>query len=183
MRNRLRVMLAVVLLALAAAPAMVWARYVDCADALDVGKAFTDSVIQRYGGWGESSVATVQGCSEFRAKEEVLGYFLPVSPRGYIMVNPLTQMDPVKAYSTESDLDVTQEGGFAKLLKDTMGKTRNFLERSYGPLERIPDTLEIGPAKNRESWDHLLGQGPLLQDLAGETAVSSLTMGPLLTSS
>jgi len=65
-----------------------------------------------------------------------------------------------------------------------MGRTRDFLEHSYGRLETIPDEAVLAPPSTRAQWDYLLGQGPEYAAVAGgETAVSSLTTGPLLTSS
>jgi hypothetical protein len=164
-------------------PAAGWARHVDCADATIAGENFKNLVIERLGGWGESPTATVEGCQVFKEKGRVVGYFLKVAPKGYIMLNPLTQMDPVKAYSTESDLDLFKPTGFTRLLRDAMGRTRDEIEKHHGSLELLPDDVELAPPQTRAQWDALLGQAPDTVTLAPDTAVSSLTTGPLLTTS
>jgi hypothetical protein len=184
MRKIWQILPAAMLVALVAGPAMVWARPVDCGDALAAGNTFKDMVIQRDGGWGESPAAIIEGCQEFTQRGKLLGYFLPVAPKGYIIINPLTQLSPVKAYSTESDLDITKQGGFVKLLRDTMGAARTFLVKNYGPLQTIPDEVELAPRENRKTWDRLLGSTPAPDAAAGESVPASLlTVGPLLTSS
>jgi len=169
---------------LLSSPTTGWARQTDCTDALIAGEKFKGIVIERLGGWGASPTATIEGCTEFSDQGRLLGYFLPVAPKGFIMVNLLTQMDPIKAFSAESDLDISRQDGFAKLFRDTMGATHDFLEKTYGPLEAIPDEAEMSPPSTRAQWHYLLGQGPeYAGEPGGETVVSSLRVGPLLQSS
>jgi hypothetical protein len=183
-RQGSRLMMAVVLLVVASTPALVWARHVGCADVLIAGAAFRSMVTDHYGRRGDSSTATIEGCQEFKGQGKLLGYFLPVSPKGYIMINQLTQMSPVKAFSTESDLDITRDERFARLLRDTMGATRDFLGEQYGPLAKIPEDVDLTPMKNRETWNFLLGQDPAPSTKMDESPGNSwMTVGPLLTSS
>jgi hypothetical protein len=185
MKKKWQIITATMLLILVAAPALVSARHVDCQDVLAAGETFKDQVIQREGGWGEFPSAWIQGCQEFTQGGKLLGFLLPVSPRGYILMNPLTQLEPVKAYSTESDLDVAEQGGFTKLLRDRMEKSRDFLEKAYGRLRDIPDHVQLAPTENRARWDRLQARLPeFIGETAGETgetAQPTMTVGPLLT--
>lgn len=166
----------VLVFAIVSAPVWCWARQVDPYEAMKVGEKFLQQVMERHGGWGEAKEAYITGCQEFRDGDRFLGYFLPVHPRGYIMLNPLTQLSPVKAYSETSNLDITQEQGFARLLKDTMGATLEFLETNYGSLDALPET-GIAPESNKQEWDFLLGSGP------PPPVKGRATVGPLLSTS
>ena len=184
MKKKWQIITVTMLLILMAAPALVLARHVDCQDALAAGEAFKDQVIQRQGGWGEFPSAWIQGCQEFTQRGKLLGYLLPVSPRGYILMNPMTQLEPVKAYSTESDLDIAEQEGFTKLLRDRMEQSRDFLEKTHGRLRDIPDHVQLAPPENRARWDRLQAQLPeFIGETAGETGETTLptmTVGPLL---
>jgi hypothetical protein len=168
--------LVIALFAVVSAPVWCWARQVDPYEATKVGEGFLRQVMERHGGWGDAKDAYITGCQEFIGDGRFLGYFLPVHPRGYIMVNPLTQLSPVKAYSETSNLDITKEKGFARLLKDTMGATLEFLETNYGSLDAVPEA-GIAPESNKQEWDFLLGSGP------PPPVKSRATVGPLLSTS
>jgi hypothetical protein len=184
MKKHWQAILGLMLVILVTAPAMVSAKQVDCTEALAAAETFKNQVIQRDGGWGQFPLASIEGCQEFTRDGKLLGFFLPVSPKGYIMVNPLTQLEPVKGYSTESDLDTSATGGVTKLLRDTMGATRDTLENGYGSLKDLPEYGQIAPQGNQDHWDRLLGRDSTSGGEAGvdSVPVTSLTVGPLLTS-
>ncbi|MEM4235200.1 MAG: hypothetical protein QXU75_08645 [Candidatus Methanomethylicaceae archaeon] len=145
-----------------------------CSEALTAGNSFLNEVIERFGSWGGEANPYIKGCQEFTDnKGRVVGYFLPVVPKGYIMLNTLTQLSPVMAYSETSDLNVSSQRGMAQLLRDYMGDTRDFLEKKYGKLENVPE-FGIAPDSNREMWDYYLKKGP------APKRDSDVVVGPLL---
>lgn len=156
-------------------PSFSHSRQVDLYEATVVAENFLKQVIHRYGGWGDAKEAYITDCKEFTDEGLLLGYFFPVKPRGYIMVNLLTQLPPIKAYSETSDLDITAEVGFTRLLKDTMKSTLDSLNREYGSLDALPET-GIAPKANQEDWNYFLGITP-------PPKRERATVGPLLSTS
>ncbi|MBN2170508.1 MAG: VCBS repeat-containing protein [Candidatus Krumholzibacteriota bacterium] len=124
-----------------------------------VGERFLVNQLARDGAWAGASDARVLGCEPLVQDGRKLGYWLPVAPRGYIVVSLLRELPAVKAWSTECDLDPAAEAGLPALLKDAMAGTLDYLEKNYGDLEALP--ASVAPAENRESWIRLLsGDAP-----------------------
>jgi hypothetical protein len=165
-------------------PQMGNARVVDGGDALTVAENFVAHTIQRQGGWGEAKMAHTQYCEALTREDgRLLGYYVPVSPDGFVVVSLLTQLAPVKSYSTTGQLDLTATQGYTQLLRDAMGGVVDFLEYNYGTLEMVPET-GVAPASNTGEWDYFSGVASSLPlpDGAGTTS-ETVTTGGLLQSS
>ena len=131
---------------------------VSMSEAMGVAKNWVDLIIEKKGHWGGSWRATVMDCTELRRGERVLGYFCPVSPRGYLAISLYKVLAPVKFYSTTGSLDSESEIGMADLIKDVMERVLDALEMHVGPIETassrsIQDIMEID---YRSAWDDIL---------------------------
>lgn len=91
------------------------------------------------------------------------------------MLNALTQLNPVMAYSETSDLNTASDKGMTQLLRDYMGATRDYLESKYGSIDRVPET-GVAPDSNQQEWNYYLRKGPR------PSRDSSVVVGPLLNS-
>lgn len=156
------------LISIVLVPALAWATIMGSTDARQVGDDWISHITERYGSWGGAEDAYISDMEEFKGGDGLLlGYKFSIHPKGHIMVSLLSQLPPVKSYSTQYDFDVDEEGGYPALLRDTMEATLEFLENNYGPLDQLPEE-GISPASNKESWDWLLGIGPRPVRDAGE---------------
>lgn len=141
-------------------PSLTWAAIMGPTDAEGVAKDWISKIIERQGSWAGAKDAYISDGDEFKGADgQLLGYKFSIHPKGHILISLLTQLPPVKSYSTQSDFDVNEDEGYPALLRDTMGATLDFLVDNYGPLDLLPEE-GIGPASNAESWDWLLGEGP-----------------------
>ena len=144
--------LGMLLIIASALPAL--AASVSLEEARQVGEQFLANHLAREGAWAGTADARVLGCEPLAREGRKLGYWLPVAPRGYIVVSLLRELPAVKAWSTEGGFDPAAEAGLPALLKDTMAGTLDFLEENYGDLEALP--ASVAPAANRDSWIRLL---------------------------
>ncbi|MCP4545609.1 MAG: hypothetical protein GY835_03955, partial [bacterium] len=106
--------------------------------------------------WGDRAASEIAGCNEIIRDGRMLGYWVPIEPRGFIVVSLLRELPAIKAWSTETDFDPTAEEGLSALLMDTMGATLDFIEAEFGTLNYLP---EIAPASNKQSWQWLVENG------------------------
>ncbi|MCP4545607.1 MAG: hypothetical protein GY835_03945, partial [bacterium] len=106
--------------------------------------------------WGDRAASEIAGCNEIIRDGRMLGYWVPIEPRGFIVVSLLRELPAIKAWSTETDFDPTAEEGLSALLMDTMGATLDFIEAEFGTLDHLP---EIAPASNKQSWQWLVENG------------------------
>lgn len=149
------------------------AAAVGAVEAKQVAQSWLSYIIDKDGNWGGTTQAYVSSLQELRSDGRLLGYKFSVHPTGYILVSTMTQLPPVKAFSTTSDIDVEASRGFAALLKDTITATLDYLEKDYGNLNQLPEN-GVAPQSNRDAWDWLLGK----RDEPG--ADQDVMSGPLL---
>ena len=143
-------------------PTLTWARIIGPTDAEKVANDWISNITERYGSWAGAKDAYISDSDEFKGVDGrlLLGYKFSIHPKGHIMVSILSQLPPVKSYSTQYDFDVDEETGYAALLRDTMTGTLDFFKRTITvPLDQLPEE-GLGPASNEASWDWLLGDGP-----------------------
>lgn len=98
--------------------------------------------------WGwNSPTSALLPVSELSAKGELLAYCIPVSGGGYIVVPAYRELPPITAYSSTSNLNPTDEDGFAGLLKDALSYkldlVRTVLNTPKPPVEWTPVVKEI----------------------------------------
>ncbi|MCP4548537.1 MAG: hypothetical protein GY835_18935 [bacterium] len=138
--------------------------------AQSVGLNFIHERIER----GDADRAVTAGrCSPLYSDGHLIGYHLPLRPRGHLILSPLTEMPPIKAYSFECDFDPDLEVGYTALIRDVLRTTLTFLTENYGDLNDLP--AEVDQAGNRSGWARLL---------TGERSLrEEITVGPILTSS
>ena len=116
-------------------------------EALTIARNYVNFILCNEGNWGGSDSAKVIHIEEFNRADRVLGYFCPIEPQGFLVVSLYKELAPVKAYSTQSNLDPANKEGLTDLIKDKMEHILDALETHLGrPLradDRIDDLLEI----------------------------------------
>jgi len=120
-----------------------------------------EMVIAAVGDWGGATRAWVDGCTELRRGELLLGYFCPIRPRGYIVVSPYETLAPAKFYSTTVRHDLESEVGMGGLIKDVLEREVTTLEAHVASLRATgSEAGELGLAiDHHDTWDQLLGGG------------------------
>ena len=93
-------------------------------------------IIRNTGAWGGAPTATTYEVVEFKRGDQLLGYFCPVEPQGFVLVSLLRELPPVKGYSTSSDLDPNSDEGPADLFKTTIKNVLDQVEARVGPVDK-----------------------------------------------
>ncbi len=149
-----------------------------------VARNWLTEVVFRNGSWAGSTTPSIADIQELVADDRVLARCFSIAPRGYVVVPVLKNLPPVTAYSQESELDVTQQFGFAQLLRDVLShRTRLFID-TYGSLEASqPPTGDVLLDRiNRAQWDRLaLGPAEFASQVRAGAFRDRGTVGPLLT--
>jgi len=83
----------------------------------------------------------------------LLGYHLPLSPAGHVLVSSRLELPPVKSFSFETDFDPADEGGYSALLMESLAATEAFLSENEGNLGA---KVEMVFERHRATWRDLL---------------------------
>jgi hypothetical protein len=116
----------------------------------------------------------------------VLAKCYSISPQGYVVVPVLKELPPIKAYSTESNLNVNDEGGFALYLREMLEHRVTLFIDMYGGMEaRQPASDEslFGTAHRSEWNTFTLDKKSIQAKLTAGAALEAQSAGPLLSSS
>jgi len=154
-------------------------------EARQVGRNWLNYIVFQQGSWDGSSNPEVSGYEDIIANDTVLARCFHVSPLGYVIVPVLKDLHPVKAYSDENNLDLSEPDGFSAMLREVLQHNIQTFVDIYGSMEAVPsaqDPIILAPYHRRE-WDKFL-----VSDQAFETALAAKSfqpleqLGPLLTS-
>jgi hypothetical protein len=129
-------------------------------EALTVAENWIVKVMNNKGHWGGSDWAQVEGIQEFKRGDRVIGYFCYVKPVGFIVTSLRKELAPIKAYSTESNLDPESDEGLADLLKMKMEGILDAMEKPVRLFNttksyNVNNMLEID---YRPVWEELCGE-------------------------
>ncbi len=152
-------------------------------EAYRAAKSWLKFILERDGQWAGTTMPTLGNLGELRKGGMTAAYYVPVSPRGYIVLSTLRDFAPIMAYSTESNLDPRAEEGMAGLLKDVGLARITYTLQQFGSLEaaRLDEIDRDTSAQNREIWSRLLGpEGADWKELSQVLPTASGRAGPLM---
>jgi len=134
-----------------------YAKLVTMIEAQVVAEHWIALIIAKKGSWGGEGSASAEDIKELKRKGRTVGYFCKVHPKGYIILSLRKEFVPVKAYSAVSDLDPEKETGMADLIKGSMEKIVDKVEKELGRIDSIPsDALKNVLHKNYlDAWEFL----------------------------
>jgi len=142
--------------------------------------------VAEIGPWAGSSDPYIEAVEDLVVDGEILAVIYSIAPDGYVVVPVLKEMAPVKAYSTDSRLDSSQEHGMKDLLRLVMADRAKIFIEWYGSLEAVqPDkavTL-FGPEHRRLWTDFTREKAAFLNSLSTSGLKDTRDVGPLLTTS
>ena len=176
----------IALLALLLCAVSGYAETANSDEALQVGRNWLSYIVSQKGSWSGTTKPEIIDYDEITAGDTVLATVFNVSPRGYIVVPVLKNLHPVKAYSDECNLDLTEPDGMALMLKEVLQHHVGSFADIYGSLEAVPsdqDPVLLAPHHRRE-WDKFAVSDEIFQaELASKSFQAMEDLGPLLTSS
>lgn len=147
-----RVLLIIALALLPAATAE--AQRVSSTAAAAVARNWVTLQIARNGAWGGSPEALSGAAQEMYRGKRLVGYFVPVSPQGYVVVSLRQELEAVKAYSETDTIDPKSDAGMADLIKGRMERIIKAIEAAAGPIDtaRTEDVAKLLETDHRPSW-------------------------------
>jgi len=84
-------------------------------------------------GWTDAQPPKPSAAQTFERDKEVVGYYFGLGKSGYVVIPACRELPPITAYSTDSRLNVTDEDGFAGLLKDALQAKRKLVREVFDP--------------------------------------------------
>lgn len=141
-------------------------------------------VVHERGGWGGDPQPTIREVRDLIGDQGVLARCYSISPRGHVVVPVLKDLPPVKVYSEDCGLDVTERAGFAGLLREVLEKYARVYTERYGSLgasvpRGVPAPFGAG---HRANWDRFTLDPPAFRRGLDEGRIAPRAeVGPLLT--
>lgn len=84
-------------------------------------------------GWKDAQPSKPSAAQTFERDKEIVGYYFGLGKSGYVVIPACRELPPITAYSTDSRLNVTDEDGFAGLLKDALQAKRKLVREALDP--------------------------------------------------
>ena len=143
-------------------------------------------IVQTEGEWAGITAPEITGRNPIlHDNGTVLAYSYDIAPIGFVVVPALKDLPPVKVYSDENGLDLSETDGMAQMIKEVIREKSQTFEEYYGSLDAVqPDkgTLLIDPI-HRSQWDTFTkSPGDFLQDIVSKDGSDTYRQaGPLLT--
>jgi hypothetical protein len=113
-------------------------------------------IVHENGDWAGSSNPEIIDVQEIVGDNGlVMAKCYSIAPQGFVVVPVLKELPPIKAYSTESNLNVTDDGGMALYLREMLEHRINLFIDKYGGLEaRQPVSEEsLLGTSHRAEWN------------------------------
>ena len=122
-----------------------------------VARNWVALIVRARGAWAGSADPQAGAAQELRRGGRLLGYFVPVTPTGYVVISLRRELEPVKAYSDESNLDPNADQGMAALIKDGLGRVLDVVESRAGPARQAAsaDVVALMEVDYRPLWQEL----------------------------
>ena len=149
-----------------------------------VCRNWLSQVVHDKGDWAGETNPDILKAEALVEDGQVLGRCFAIAPTGYVVVPVLKELPSVKAYSTESNLNVSDTGGFTQLLKDVISDRMRLYKKIYGSIDVAqPDTGEVLLGRgNRERWDRYAVSSEEFDKFLNKSGRSPMDIvGPLLT--
>ncbi len=149
-----------------------------------VCRNWLSQVVYDKGDWAGETNPDILKAEELVQDGQILGHCFAIAPTGYVMVPVLKELPSIKAYSTESNLNVSDTGGFTQLLKDVLTDRLRLYEDIYGSIEAAqPATGEVLLGRgNRERWDRYAVSTEEFDKFLNKSGRSPMdVVGPLMT--
>ncbi len=103
------------------------------------------------GTWAEDIRPEIRESHDILVEGRLVGRLYLIDPQGYIVVPVLKELPPVKLYSDETEIYVSEDGGMMELIRDVLKDRTDYFIQEYGSLEAEQTDKEGNP--HRAMWD------------------------------
>lgn len=138
---------------------------------------------QERGAFPGTASPQVTRVQEIQAGGTLLGLVISLSPTGHVVVPILKEMQPIRAYSDETDVDMNQTDGYAQLIRESLQSRVDLYVATYGSLDAVQPAVgsTLFAREYRTQWDQLLvDQNQFKTTLNGTARIKREGVGPLL---
>ncbi len=149
----------------------------------NVARNWVTEMTLRTSNWAGETTPVLGGVHEISQDGTLLARYYDVSPRGYVVVPVLKEINPVMLYSDESNLDASQEGGMLQLIRDVLTERMELFRQAFGDLNAVQPAIGDVPfdRSQRARWDRLAVTAREFRPDQSQAVLAE--GGPLITSS
>lgn len=138
------------------------------------------------GRWGGASDPEIMSMTEITLGDTLLARCYRIAPSGFVVVPALKELPPINAYSEETQIDVNDSGGLARLIGDVLIHRARMYVKAYGSLDAaqpvIGDVM-LG-REHGEQWVRFAVEPTIFRAALGRgSQKNSASVGPLLSTS
>ncbi len=143
------------------------------------------TIVSEEGAWAGDSEPQILAAHGIYSRDTLLATWYDISPQGFVIVPVLKEMQPVKAYSDEYDLNAAQDGGFLDMLREMLVQRMRYYASQAGSLDAAQSAAEpVFDPEQRTKWDrYTLNTKEFAQILTTTAQQAVSEAGPLLTTS
>ena len=144
----------------------------------------TQKVYQQ-GSWAGDANPQIINSHDIYSGDTLVAKWYDIAPKGFVLVPVLKEMQPIKAYSDEYNLDYEQEGGFLSLVRDMLSRRASLYVLRTGSLD-APQSSAAEPVFGEGQlgeWDRLSVDAKSFRSSLPNSQATMSSGGPLLTSS
>ena len=137
------------------------------------------------GGWENVNLPVVETAQIITNGADTLGYYFDISPSGYIVCPAFNQLPPIKAYSTSQSLDLTDENGFAGILREVLKRKVQILSEHNSDITELESAGYNAPGiiKFSRLWEiYTLENQEFFREIVEFSLDPTDDIGPLLES-
>jgi len=153
MRSLTRHVIPALLLIAIGLSAVAHAELVPIGEAQRVADNFVQMMIVKKGVWAGTTDARTGSMVPLTRGDRLLAYVYPVEPMGYVVVAAYWEMEPIRAFSTRSNLDPDDDTGLTDAIRVLQEEVLNAAEGFLGhSLESSDDFHALMEVDARSMW-------------------------------
>ncbi len=138
--------------------------------------------VSRWGGWAGVGNPTIMESGVVEANGVALARYYNIAPDGFVVVPLLMEMSPVKMYSEQGHLDMSDTDGMVQMLREVLELRHRDYVDAFGDASAVQPSGDAGmfAPEHRDAWR---AYAVSTKDFRIDQALSIENVGPLLTSS
>ena len=185
--NRLPILAAILLffIPMALLPQLASGTVATSSEMQQVCQNWLTQKVYQQGSWAGEDNPQIVGSHDIYSGDTLVARWYDISPRGFVLVPVLKEMQPIKAYTDAHNLDFEQEGGFVTLIREMLSKRMSMYASRVGSLdaEQTAATEPVFGQGQRREWDRLNVDTKSFRSSLSTSLSAMSSAGPLLTSS
>jgi hypothetical protein len=142
-------------------------------------------VVNQQGSWEQSTNPIISSVDDLTLGDTLLAKVYSILPSGYIVVPVMKELAPVKVYSLDSKLNVSDPQGFPVMLRENLTYQMHLFNDNYGSIDNVQPKMgkPIFTGDERSQWDRFaVDPAQFATNLSTQFKSPLDQVGPLLTS-